>query len=52
MNKYNTIDEINNLICEGIDCKRSASEKIIIKAGKYGHISLFLCKNCIRIFKE
>jgi hypothetical protein len=52
MNKYSTTNEINNLICDANDCTNKAYEKIIIKAGKYGHIILFLCKDCIPKFKE
>ena len=52
MNKYSISSEINNLICEANDCKSNASEEIRIDAGKFGQISLFLCKDCIPKFIE
>ena len=52
MNKYNISNELNNLICEANDCKNNATEEIKIDVGRFGKITLNLCKNCIPKFKD
>jgi uncharacterized protein YlaI len=47
----NKIDkEVNKQICEAIDCFNEATLEVKIDVGKFGKISLFLCKNCIPKF--
>jgi hypothetical protein len=52
MNKYNISNEINNLICEANDCKNNACEQIKIDIGRFGKITLNLCKNCAPKFED
>ena len=33
-------------ICEAVGCYEAATEAIIVSAGKFGAISLYLCHNC------
>lgn len=51
MNKYNISTEINNRICEANDCKNIATNEIKADAGKFGKITLNLCKNCVHKFE-
>lgn len=50
MNNNNIILESNNLICESNGCLEKATDEIKLDAGKFGKISLFLCKKCIPKF--
>jgi hypothetical protein len=50
MNNNNIILEANNLICESNGCLEKATDEIKLDAGKFGKISLFLCKQCIPKF--
>jgi hypothetical protein len=50
MNKYNISTELNNLICEASDCKDNACHQIKIDVGRFGKITLNLCRNCIPKF--
>ena len=43
-------NEINKQICEAIDCFNSATNEIRLDIGKFGRISLFLCKECVPKF--
>jgi hypothetical protein len=48
---YNKLcKEINKQICEAIDCFKNATDEISLKVGKFGKISLFLCKECLPKF--
>lgn len=49
-NDYTTNN--NKVICEAINCYREATEKIDIKAGSFGLITLNLCKRCIKRFQK
>ena len=40
----------NNYICEANNCNTEATNEIKLDLGKYGQISIFLCKNCIPKF--
>jgi hypothetical protein len=44
--------QVNNLICEASGCFKKATDKIVVKAGNVGAISLLLCKDCIPKFQE
>ena len=39
--------EVNKQICEALDCSNKATDEISLNVGKFGTISLFLCKECI-----
>ena len=41
----------NKVICNGFGCNNNAIEKIGVKAGKFGIISLSLCTECIKKFQ-
>ena len=41
-----------NSICEALSCSSKATEKIEVKVGIYGTISLILCNKCINIFQK
>ena len=40
----------NNHICEANNCQYKATNEIKLDVGKFGKISLFLCRNCIPKF--
>ena len=42
----------NKQICEAIDCFKNATDEIKLDVGKFGTISLFLCKECIPKFTK
>lgn len=44
--------EINNRICEANGCKNAATDNIKVAAGKFGQITLNLCKNCVPKFVD
>ena len=46
----NKFDEINNCICEALGCYEKAAKQIELSAGKFGTISLSVCKKCSRKF--
>jgi hypothetical protein len=41
----------NKQSCEAIDCHNKATDEISLNVGKFGKISLFLCKNCLPKFR-
>jgi hypothetical protein len=46
-----TIDaEINNSICEAVDCFAAATTEIMVRVGQQGVIPLRLCKGCVNKF--
>jgi hypothetical protein len=45
-------NKINYGECEALGCNCKATEPIEVSAGKYGIIMLYVCKNCIHIFKN
>lgn len=47
---YNNIHLSNKEICEAIGCSKPATNEIKLDVGKFGRISLFLCKNCLPKF--
>jgi hypothetical protein len=42
--------QVNNTICEAIQCFAKATNKIDVKVGESGVIPLYLCKHCVRKF--
>jgi hypothetical protein len=47
---YNELKPSNKQICEAIGCSKPATNKISLNVGKFGRISLFLCKECLPKF--
>ena len=48
---YNKIDnDTNKQICNALGCSENATEEITVSAGKFGTISLSVCRNCIGKF--
>lgn len=52
MSKYELSTDINNRVCETYECKNEATEVIKVNFGKFGNITLNLCKNCISKFES
>jgi hypothetical protein len=44
--------DANNFICEATDCFEKATNKVVIKVGSLGVITLLLCSNCVPEFQE
>ena len=42
--------EVNKGICDAVGCLQKATKVITVDAGKFGKISLFLCKQCLPKF--
>jgi len=42
----------HNIICEASGCSAEATDKIAVKVGTLGVISLLLCNNCVSKFQE
>ena len=40
----------NKQICEAVECSKNATNEIRLNVGKFGKISLFLCKDCLPKF--
>jgi len=51
MNRYN-IPQVNNSVCEAVDCCSPAEVQIKVKVGQVGSISLSLCNDCVRKFRN
>ena len=41
-----TFKEINKEICNAFGCSDKATEEVNVDAGKFGTITLHICKNC------
>ncbi len=52
MDNNNTDADANNFMCEATGCFEKATDKIAIKVGSLGVITLLLCSNCIPKFQE
>ena len=37
-------------ICEALGCSQHATKEITVKAGRFGSITLLLCRNCVGKF--
>lgn len=46
------IDEFGSHVCEATGCFKKATERIAIKVGDLGAISLFVCSDCVTRFQE
>jgi hypothetical protein len=44
--------QANNFICEATGCFEKATDKIVLKVGNLGAISLLLCRDCVAKFQE
>ena len=44
--------QVNNPICEATGCLEKATDKIMVKVGSLGVITLLLCSNCVPKFQE
>ena len=44
--------DTNKQICEAFGCSQHATKGITVKAGKFGSITLLLCRNCVSKFIE
>ena len=47
---YDKLKLSNKEICEAIGCSKPSTNEIKLDVGKFGRISLFLCKNCLPKF--
>jgi hypothetical protein len=47
-----TETDINNSICEAVGCTAKATDNIAVQGGKFGVISVLVCRNCIGKFRE
>jgi hypothetical protein len=52
MNQSVLSQDLDNCICEAIDCKEKAIKTVKVNAGTFGQITLFLCTKCIDKFKN
>jgi hypothetical protein len=52
MNKEYNDTDINKNICEAVGCFAKATDKIALEGGTYGVISVLVCRNCIRKFRD
>ena len=57
MQNISTTDDIickdaNKQICYALGCSQYASKKIIVDVGRFGGISLLLCRNCVGKFVD
>ena len=44
--------DTNKQICEALGCSQDVSREITVNAGKFGSISLSLCRNCVSKFVD
>jgi hypothetical protein len=44
--------EVNKSLCEAVGCFAQATTEIKVKVGKQGKISLLLCKECVKKFRD
>lgn len=52
MNNNSTAKEPNKNICDASDCLARATESIKLNAGKFGIITLKVCKECSKLFNN
>ena len=48
--RYKKYKDTNKQICDALGCTENATKEIIVNAGKFGTVSLSVCKKCIRKF--
>jgi len=44
--------QLENEVCEAIECNAKAVKTLKVNAGTYGQITLFLCSKCVKKFNE
>ena len=49
---YKLHKEVDNAICEAVNCFSPARVQIEVKVGQAGSISLSLCNDCVRKFSD
>jgi len=47
MNQSTITPEVNNGICEALNCFSPATVQVNVKVGQLGRIALSLCENCV-----
>ena len=47
MINQDAIQQTNEEICNAFGCSDKATEKVNVDAGKFGIITIHVCKNCI-----
>jgi len=52
MNQCNIPQEVNNSVCEAVNCISPAEVQIEVKVGQAGSISSSLCNECVRKFSD
>ena len=52
MTKQNLNFPANKEICNATGCTKEATEQLEISAGRYGTISLLLCRPCVDKFRD
>jgi hypothetical protein len=52
MNQFKVPRNVNNIICEAVNCFSSAEVQIEVKVGQAGSISLSLCNDCVCKFRD
>lgn len=52
--KNQTYDQLINqlYICDAVGCEQVGTEKILVEVGKFGTISLIVCKGCVGKFTD
>lgn len=50
--KHNNPEKLSESICVGLGCSNDATEKITLKAGKFGSIDALVCNKCKNIIKR
>ena len=51
MNSNTSAIHTNKNICYAVNCKNEATNEIKLDLGKFGLITIFLCKNCLPKFR-
>jgi len=51
MNQFK-VPQVNNIICEAVNCFSSGQVQIEVNVGQAGSISLFLCNDCVCKFRD
>ena len=52
MNHYKIPQEVNNSICEAVNCFSPAEVQIEVKVGHLDNISVSLCNDCVCKFRD
>ncbi len=52
MNQRTIAPEVNNHICEAVDCFSQATVQMEVKVGQQGRITISLCEKCVSKFVE